>query len=98
MYGWIDALRDLAEKTISDEPMNEAEQRFTINPPASKEAYCYRQIFNQHFASDSAQRSVPGGLSTACSTAKTIEWDEAFKASADPSGRAIAGVHAAAYK
>jgi asparagine synthase (glutamine-hydrolysing) len=97
-YGWIDALRDLAENAVSDEQMSGAAERFAINPPANKEAYHYRQMFNQHFASDSAQRSVPGGLSIACSTAKAIEWDEAFKASADPSGRAIAGVHAAAYK
>jgi asparagine synthase (glutamine-hydrolysing) len=36
---------------------------------------------------------VPGGKSIACSTPAAIEWDAAFAAAADPSGRAVAGVH-----
>jgi asparagine synthase (glutamine-hydrolysing) len=39
---------------------------------------------------------VPGGPSIACSTAAAIEWDAAFENAADPSGRAVAGVHLAA--
>lgn len=37
------------------------------------------------------------GPSIACSTAAAIEWDASFKNRADPSGRAIAGVHDDAY-
>jgi asparagine synthase (glutamine-hydrolysing) len=36
---------------------------------------------------------VPGGPSIACSTPAAIEWDASFKANADPSGRAVRGVH-----
>jgi asparagine synthase (glutamine-hydrolysing) len=39
---------------------------------------------------------VPGGKSIACSSPAAIAWDPAFAAAADPSGRAVAGVHAAA--
>ncbi|MFV3242766.1 hypothetical protein ACNI5M_33355, partial [Klebsiella pneumoniae] len=45
----------------------------------------------------SAAECVPGGPSVACSSAKAIEWDEAFKTMNDPSGRAV-GVHQSAYK
>ncbi|MCK8208478.1 hypothetical protein, partial [Erwinia amylovora] len=38
---------------------------------------------------------VPGGPSVACSSAKAIVWDEAFKNMDDPSGRAV-GVHQSA--
>ena len=36
--------------------------------------------------------------SIACSTPAALAWDEAWSKSADPSGRAIAGVHVEAYK
>uniref|UniRef100_UPI0015FF4478 hypothetical protein n=1 Tax=Salmonella enterica TaxID=28901 RepID=UPI0015FF4478 len=45
----------------------------------------------------SAAECVPGGPSVACSSAKAIEWDEAFKTMDDPSGRAV-GVHQSAYQ
>jgi len=39
---------------------------------------------------------VPGGKSIACSSPTAIAWDASFASAADPSGRAIAGVHNAA--
>lgn len=54
-------------------------------------------IFNTHFEKEVAATTVPGGKSIACSTSAAIEWDAAFQNSADPSGRAIAGVHVEAY-
>ena len=39
------------------------------------------------------QMTVPGGKSIACSSPAAIAWDAAFAKAADPSGRAIAGVH-----
>jgi asparagine synthase (glutamine-hydrolysing) len=33
----------------------------------------------------------------ACSTPEALAWDASFEASADPSGRAVRGVHVAAY-
>ena len=38
-------------------------------------------------------RTVPGGKSIACSSPAAIAWDASFAAAADPSGRAVAGVH-----
>ena len=40
--------------------------------------------------------TVPGGPSIACSSAAAIAWDPSFAQRADPSGRAVAGVHVAA--
>lgn len=96
-YGWIDSLRDLAEKQVTDQMFQNATNRFHENPPLTKEAYMYRSIFEEHYPQLSSIRSVPGGPSIACSTARAIEWDESFKGRADCSGRAVAGVHEKAY-
>lgn len=92
-YGWIDALRDTAAERVSDAQFAEAAFRFPHNPPATKEAYFYRAIFDSHYPGDSAARLVPGGPSIACSTPTAIRWDASFAANADPSGRAVLGVH-----
>ena len=78
--------------------MAHAAERFPINPPMNKEEYCYRTIFEEHFPSASAARSVPSVPSVACSSAVALEWDAAFKNMNDPSGRAVAGVHNEAYQ
>ncbi|MDF7670614.1 asparagine synthase B [Orbaceae bacterium ESL0721] len=97
-YSWIDTLKEIAEKKISDQQLENAKFRFPYNTPASKEAYMYREIFDELFPLESAAESVPGGPTVACSTAKAIEWDESFKNLNDPSGRAAVGVHHDAYK
>ena len=96
-YSWIDTLKDLTSKAVTDEQMAHAAERFPINPPKNKEEYYYRSIFAEHFPSDSAARSVPSEASVACSTAIALEWDAAFKNMNDPSGRAVKGVHEQAY-
>lgn len=96
-YGWIDGLRDHAEQKVTDEQLMQAKFVFPYNTPQTKEAYFYRQIFASHFPSESAAKTVPGGPSVACSTAAAIEWDASFKNRADPSGRAVVGVHNEAY-
>ncbi len=96
-YSWIDSLKKITAEAVSDEQMAHAAERFQINPPANKEEYYYRSIFEEHFPSESAARSVPQEASVACSTAIAREWDEAFKKLNDPSGRAVAGVHNQAY-
>ena len=92
-YGWIDALKATAEVKVSDAELAGAAERFPVNPPLTKEAYVYRVLFAQHFPGDRCAATVPGGKSIACSTPAAIAWDAAFAAAADPSGRAIAGVH-----
>jgi len=93
-YSWIDSLRELAAEEITDGQLARAAERFAINPPTTKEGYYYRRLFERHFPGDSAAACVPGGKSIACSTPEALAWDEAFGANADPSGRAVTGVHA----
>ena len=96
-YSWIDTLKDITSKAVTDEQMAHAAERFPINPPKNKEEYYYRSIFAEHFPSDSAAKSVPSEASVACSTAIALEWDAAFMNMNDPSGRAVKGVHEQAY-
>jgi asparagine synthase (glutamine-hydrolysing) len=92
-YGWIDALRDFADGRITDAELADAERRFPVHPPATKEAYLYRQIFAEHFPEAAAVATVPGGKSIACSSEAALAWDPSFAGRADPSGRSVAGVH-----
>ena len=96
-YSWIDSLKAVAESSVTDEQMAHAAERFPINPPMNKEEYCYRSIFEEHFPSESAARSVPSVPSVACSSAVALEWDASFKNMNDPSGRAVSGIHNDAY-
>jgi len=95
-YGWIDGLKAHADAHVSDADFAQAAQRFPINTPQTKEAFFYRQMFEQQFPGDACANTVPGGKSIACSSPAAIAWDEAFAKAADPSGRAVAGVHEAA--
>ena len=96
-YGWIDTLRSLASKEISDEQLENANYRFPINPPRNKEEYLYRTIFTEHFPSDSAAMCVPSVPSVACSTPDALAWDASFTNQNEPSGRAIKNVHKNSY-
>ena len=96
-YSWIDTLKKITSEAVTDEQMAHAAERFPINPPLNKEEYYYRSIFEEHFPSASAARSVNQEASVACSTSVALEWDAAFKNLNDPSGRAVKGVHEQAY-
>ncbi len=97
-YDWIDTLKDLVDKEISDEQMKNAHYRFPIQTPQNKEEFYYRLIFESHFLSDAAALSVPSVPSVACSTPVALAWDKAFKNQNDPSGRAVLKVHEKSYK
>ena len=90
-YSWIDTLKEMTAQAVSDEEMAHAAERFPINPPQNKEEYYYRSIFEEHFPSESAARSVPSVPSVACSTAEALAWDASFQGKNDPSGRAVKG-------
>jgi len=92
-YGWIDSLKAHTEAAVTDAQMAAAAKRFPVNPPQSKEAYFYREIFGRHFPGDACARLIPGGPSIACSTPTAFRWSQAFAANNDPSGRAVLGVH-----
>mmetsp|Transcript_2501 Transcript_2501/g.3524 ORF Transcript_2501/g.3524 Transcript_2501/m.3524 type:complete len:601 (-) Transcript_2501:455-2257(-) len=95
-YGWVDHLKAVAEKEITDQMFSQAANLFPHNTPTTKEGYRYRMIFESYFPGEAAQQTVPGGKSIACSTERAMNWDASFSQRADPSGRA-AGVHDAAY-
>jgi len=97
-YSWIDTLKEVVHKEVSDEQLANAKYKFPVQPPTSKEEFYYRSIFQEHFPSDAAALSVPQEPSVACSTKIALEWDEAFKHMNDPSGRAVAKVHEDAYE
>lgn len=92
-YSWIDTLKDITSATVSDEQMKYAAKRFPIHTPLNKEEYYYRSIFEEHFPSESAARSVPSMPSIACSTAEALAWDTTFQNMNEPSGRAMKGIH-----
>jgi asparagine synthase (glutamine-hydrolysing) len=92
-YSWIDSLRVHAEARVGDHELAEAGERFPIGTPTTKESYLYRAIFDELFPLRSAAACVPSGPSVACSSPAALEWDPSFKTNADPSGRAVKGVH-----
>ncbi len=97
-YSWIDTLKEFTSKEVTDEQMAHAAERFPVNPPRNKEEYYYRSIFEEHFPSESAAKSVPSVPSVACSTAEALAWDKAFQHVNEPSGRAVTDVHEEGYK
>ncbi|QOL24575.1 asparagine synthase B [Thalassotalea sp. LPB0316] len=96
-YSWIDSLKVYIESQVSDQQLANAKFKFPHNTPDTKEAYFYREIFEEHFPLPSAAECVPGGKSVACSTPQALAWDENFKKMADPSGRAVMSVHNDSY-
>ena len=95
-YGWVDSLKDIAEREVSDQMFANAANRYPYNTPTTKEGYRYRMIFEELFPGEAAEKTVPGGKSIACSTERAMNWDASFALRADPSGRA-AGGHDSAY-
>ncbi|KAJ2003796.1 asparagine synthetase [Coemansia sp. RSA 2322] len=76
-YSWIDSLKDWAERRVSDDSLAAAAQRFPYDTPSTKEAYLYRELFEQHFPQKACLSSVVRWV-------PRTDWG----CSADPSGRA----------
>jgi len=96
-YGWIDSLRALADREVADDELARAAYRFPRNTPRTKEAYLYRTLFERHFPGDAPVGVIPEGPSIACSSPAAIRWEASFADHADPSGRAVRGVHRDSY-
>ncbi|MEI6877312.1 MAG: asparagine synthase-related protein, partial [Spirochaetota bacterium] len=94
-YSWIDSLKALVEREVSDSDLANAKHKFPVKTPNTKEAFWYRSIFQEHFPNPSAAELVPDGPSIACSSPTAIKWDAAWASMADPSGRAVRDVHEA---
>jgi asparagine synthase (glutamine-hydrolysing) len=97
-YSWIDSLRAQAERSVSDEEISSAKERFPLKTPITKEGYFYRAIFDELFPGDDPARSVGAEPSIACSSEAALAWDASFEGREDPSGRAVRGVHDEAYE
>lgn len=97
-YSWIDTLKEMVNREVTDEQLSNAKYKFPLQTPTSKEEFYYRSIFTEHFPSDAAAMSVPSVPSVACSSPVALEWDASFKNMNDPSGRAVANVHTDSYK
>ncbi|KAG0221686.1 asparagine synthetase [Actinomortierella wolfii] len=82
---WIDSLKEVTEKRISDEVFAKAAERWPKDTPKTKEAYYYREVFEKWFPQEACTESV-------------VRWipREDWGCPADPSGRAQK-VHDAAY-
>jgi asparagine synthase (glutamine-hydrolysing) len=92
-YGWIDYLKKHAESVVTDDMMADAKRRFSVQTPSTKEEYSYREIFESFFPDPTAAMTVPVGPTIACSTPTAFRWSKEFAKMADPSGRAVKGVH-----
>jgi len=97
-YSWIDSLKELVSKEVSDGDIEKASEIYPVNTPLNKEEYYYRTIFQEHFSSEAAAKSVPSVPSVACSTPQALEWDESFKNVNDPSGRSVSNIHNESYE
>ena len=87
---WIQYLQTLAETRVTDKQLASAAEKFPYQTPDTKEAYWYRQMFENMFSHVSdAEKTVLYQPSIACSTAKAVEWHEAFRNHTDPSGAAV---------
>lgn len=84
-YSWIDMLRDFTDSQVSSERFANAEQIYPHDPPTTKEAFFYRDIFEKHFPSTAC-------LSTVKRWIPRLDWG----CNEDPSGRAQK-VHAEKY-
>lgn len=57
-YSWIDSLRDYADEKISDDLMSKASSLYPHDPPKTKEAFLYRQIFESLYPQPACLESV----------------------------------------
>jgi len=94
-YNWIDSLKANADEKVSDDNLANADRKFPIQPPSTKEGYYYREIFDEMFPSNEAALTVEAGPSIACSSPVAFRWSKEFENMDDPSGRSVA-VHSKA--
>ena len=81
----------------ADKMFNNAKFTFPFQTPMSKEEFYYRSIFESHFPSLTAAKTVPSVPSIACSTPIALEWDKSFKNMSDPAGRSVSNIHLDSY-
>ena len=107
-YGWVDYLREYADRRLPADAWEARERTYPEDTPATPELYWMRELFEQYFVVGQAESvekaagrsplaTVGTGRSIACSTPEALAWDPAWSRSGgDISGRMIAGVHTGA--
>merc|ERR1711937_500704 len=79
-YSWIDAIKDHAGKVVSDQQLQNAEHRFPLKTPRTKEAYLFRDLFAKNFGENGpAAETVGWQDSIACSSEVALRWDASFQ-------------------
>ncbi|CAG8683655.1 5854_t:CDS:2, partial [Racocetra fulgida] len=58
-YSWIDTLRDISEKSVTDDQLANAAKRWSKDPPQTKEAYWYREQFESLFPGEYCTERCP---------------------------------------
>lgn len=96
-YDWVDGLKVHANKVVSDEMWEKRAERFPEATPRTKEYYLLRSLFEEQFPHPDALKTVPKGLSIACSTPEAVAWDPDWANTHEISGRAIKSVHSAGH-
>ena len=48
-YNWVTSIKEHANNEISDEEFADREELYPYNTPDTKEAYCYRKIFEEYY-------------------------------------------------
>ncbi len=72
-YGWIDALKENAERHVTDEMMKNPRAECGSDVPETKEGYWYRMMFDEHFPPFCAET--------------VSRWTPTWSKNTDPSGR-----------
>ncbi len=73
-YSWIDDLRKFCENTVSDKQFAKAKDLYQHNTPSTKEAFYFRQLFEEMYPQDHALKTVK-------------KWIPKWQDNEDPSGR-----------
>lgn len=87
---WISELTAYADERVTTEQLQDAPARWPFQSPDTKEAYLYRQIFEELFSEISgSEETVIYQPSIACSSEIATTWHTSFQKCLDPSGDAI---------
>jgi len=87
---WIDSIIQYSEEKISDIKMQTAKDKWPYQTPDTKEAYMYREIFEELFGDiEGSCKTVIYQPSIACSSEIATRWHKNFEKCLDPSGNAI---------
>lgn len=73
-YNWIDQIIQYCNKQVSDAEFATAAERFPHNTPATKEAFYFRSIFEEHYPQQTSAKTV-------------LKWIPKWQKNEDPSGR-----------